>query len=193
MESDGVIERYAIGGAVGATFHLEPVSTLDVDIFVALRTEAGSRSSAHSPFSITSPRAAAAWRANTSSSLAGRSSFCLRPVRSWRRLLPQPSPSPWEEVSTKGGLRAGLRDLRNWKVVEAARGLGDEAARTLSNDPLKRFRKGWPKTGVRRQNKSADPLGSRKGSGATGMGGTARAWLRERPFAAVCGGSLRPE
>ena len=43
MESDGVIERYAIGGAVGATFHLEPVSTLDVDIFVALRTEAGSR------------------------------------------------------------------------------------------------------------------------------------------------------
>ena len=43
MESDGVIERYAIGGAVGATFHLEPVSTLDVDIFVALRTDAGSR------------------------------------------------------------------------------------------------------------------------------------------------------
>lgn len=31
MESDGVIERYAIGGAVGATFYLEPVSTLDVD------------------------------------------------------------------------------------------------------------------------------------------------------------------
>ena len=34
----------------------------------------------------------------------------------------------------------------------------------LSNDPLKRFRKGWPKTGVRRQEMSADPLGSRKGS-----------------------------
>ena len=34
MERDGVIERYAIGGAVGATFYLEPVSTLDVDIFV---------------------------------------------------------------------------------------------------------------------------------------------------------------
>lgn len=35
MQADGVIERYAIGGAVGATFYLEPVATLDVDIFVA--------------------------------------------------------------------------------------------------------------------------------------------------------------
>lgn len=42
MRADGVIERYAIGGAVGATFHLEPISTLDVDIFVALRHEPGS-------------------------------------------------------------------------------------------------------------------------------------------------------
>lgn len=42
MQTDGVIERYAIGGAVGATFHLEPISTLDVDIFVAFRREPGS-------------------------------------------------------------------------------------------------------------------------------------------------------
>jgi hypothetical protein len=28
MQSDGVIERYAIGGAGGATFYLEPVATL---------------------------------------------------------------------------------------------------------------------------------------------------------------------
>ena len=34
MRDDGVIERYALGGAVGATFYLEPVSTLDVDIFI---------------------------------------------------------------------------------------------------------------------------------------------------------------
>jgi hypothetical protein len=34
MQADGVIDRYAIGGAVGATFYLEPVATLDVDIFV---------------------------------------------------------------------------------------------------------------------------------------------------------------
>jgi hypothetical protein len=42
MQADGVIERYAIGGAVGATFYLEPVATLDVDIFVAFRSEPGS-------------------------------------------------------------------------------------------------------------------------------------------------------
>ena len=41
MQVDGVIERYAIGGAVGATFYLEPISTLDVDVFIALRPEAG--------------------------------------------------------------------------------------------------------------------------------------------------------
>ena len=37
MEEEGVIERYAVGGAVGATFYLEPVATLDVDVFVAFR------------------------------------------------------------------------------------------------------------------------------------------------------------
>lgn len=41
MEADGVIGRYAIGGAVGATFYLEPVTTLDVDIFVGFRAEPG--------------------------------------------------------------------------------------------------------------------------------------------------------
>ncbi|MGQ0816296.1 MAG: hypothetical protein ACT4O1_17850 [Gemmatimonadota bacterium] len=39
MEQDGVIERYAISGAVGATFYLEPVATLDVDVFVAFRQQ----------------------------------------------------------------------------------------------------------------------------------------------------------
>jgi hypothetical protein len=32
MQADGVVERYAIGGAVGATFYLEPIATLDVDV-----------------------------------------------------------------------------------------------------------------------------------------------------------------
>ena len=41
MMADGVIERYAIGGAVGATFYLEPVATLDVDVFVTFRPEPG--------------------------------------------------------------------------------------------------------------------------------------------------------
>lgn len=39
MQSDGVIERYAISGAVGATFYLEPVSTLDVNIFVGFQND----------------------------------------------------------------------------------------------------------------------------------------------------------
>ena len=42
MQADGVIERYAIGGAVGATFYLEPVATLDVDIFMTFKPDAGS-------------------------------------------------------------------------------------------------------------------------------------------------------
>ena len=36
-----LIERYAIGGAVGATFYLEPVATLDVDIFITFRPDSG--------------------------------------------------------------------------------------------------------------------------------------------------------
>ncbi len=42
MQAAGVMESYAIGGAVGATFYLEPVATLDVDIFVSLRPAPGS-------------------------------------------------------------------------------------------------------------------------------------------------------
>ena len=42
MQADGVIDGYAIGGAVGATFYLEPVATLDVDIFFAFQPETGS-------------------------------------------------------------------------------------------------------------------------------------------------------
>ena len=42
MKVDGVIANYAIGGAVGATFYLEPVSTLDVDIFIDVHAMAGS-------------------------------------------------------------------------------------------------------------------------------------------------------
>src|ERR1017187_4944436 len=41
MQADGIMDGYAIGGAVGATFYLEPVATLDVDIFVAFKPEPG--------------------------------------------------------------------------------------------------------------------------------------------------------
>ena len=36
MQEEGHIGKYAIGGAVGATFYLEPSATLDIDIFVSL-------------------------------------------------------------------------------------------------------------------------------------------------------------
>ena len=36
METDGVIGRYAIGGAIGSIFWLEPITTKDVDVFVML-------------------------------------------------------------------------------------------------------------------------------------------------------------
>ncbi len=41
MQSDGVIEHYAIGGAVGATFYLEPIASLDVHVFVNFKSEIG--------------------------------------------------------------------------------------------------------------------------------------------------------
>lgn len=41
MQADGVVHHYAIGGAVAATFYLEPAATLDVDVFVLLSNPSG--------------------------------------------------------------------------------------------------------------------------------------------------------
>jgi hypothetical protein len=41
LERDGVIDRYAIGGAMGATFYVEPLLTFDLDVFVVLPQSAG--------------------------------------------------------------------------------------------------------------------------------------------------------
>lgn len=41
MRAEGVIGKYAIGGAVGATFYLEPAATVDIDIFISLKQEPG--------------------------------------------------------------------------------------------------------------------------------------------------------
>lgn len=41
LERNGVIERYAIGGAMGATFYVEPLLTFDLDVFVLLPQSAG--------------------------------------------------------------------------------------------------------------------------------------------------------
>lgn len=38
MLTDGVIENYALGGAVAAIFYTEPIDTQDVDIFVQIKT-----------------------------------------------------------------------------------------------------------------------------------------------------------
>lgn len=38
MESEGIIGRYAIGGAVAATFYVEPIQTFDLDVFVFFPT-----------------------------------------------------------------------------------------------------------------------------------------------------------
>ena len=41
LETQGVIGRYAIGGAMGATFYIEPVLTFDLDVFVLLPETSG--------------------------------------------------------------------------------------------------------------------------------------------------------
>ncbi|MBI4624667.1 MAG: hypothetical protein HY736_15790 [Verrucomicrobia bacterium] len=38
MQKDGVIERYAIGGAIGAAFYIEPAETQDVEVFFTFAT-----------------------------------------------------------------------------------------------------------------------------------------------------------
>ena len=42
MQRDGVIGKYAIGGAIGAIFYLETFYTEDLDVFVSLPTVPGS-------------------------------------------------------------------------------------------------------------------------------------------------------
>lgn len=41
LERAGVVHRYAIGGAMGATFYVEPVLTFDLDVFVVLPQTSG--------------------------------------------------------------------------------------------------------------------------------------------------------
>ncbi len=42
MQADGVISKYAIGGAVGATFYVQTGSTEDLDVFIDVPTSIGS-------------------------------------------------------------------------------------------------------------------------------------------------------
>ena len=42
LRDEGIISRYAIGGAVGAVFYIEPTQTQDIDIFIHLKVNPGS-------------------------------------------------------------------------------------------------------------------------------------------------------
>jgi hypothetical protein len=42
MQTAGVIGKYAIGGAVAATFYIEPTSTYDIDVFIPFENIPGS-------------------------------------------------------------------------------------------------------------------------------------------------------
>jgi hypothetical protein len=42
LRDEGVISKYAVGGAVGAVFYIEPTQTQDIDIFVHLEVQPGS-------------------------------------------------------------------------------------------------------------------------------------------------------
>lgn len=39
MVRDGEVPNYAIGGAIAAVFYVEPFSTLDIDVFVMMKTD----------------------------------------------------------------------------------------------------------------------------------------------------------
>jgi len=41
MRDEGIIGKYAVGGAMAATFYIEPISTFDLDIFVVLPQTGG--------------------------------------------------------------------------------------------------------------------------------------------------------
>jgi len=42
LKEEGVISAYAVGGAIGALFYIEPTQTQDIDIFVHLNPKPGS-------------------------------------------------------------------------------------------------------------------------------------------------------
>jgi len=126
MQADGVIERYAIGGAVGATFYLDPVATLDVDVFHHL--SASSRPvcwrSPHPVFDYLK-RVAAEWKANTSSSrMAG--AVPPPPRSAWSR-------KRWRKPSrrTSAGMSARVFTAEHLAAIALQTGRAKDKARLL--------------------------------------------------------------
>jgi hypothetical protein len=42
LRNEGIFSKYAVGGAVGAVFYIEPTQTQDIDIFIHLEAKPGS-------------------------------------------------------------------------------------------------------------------------------------------------------
>ena len=97
MKADGIIERYAIGGAVGATFYLEPVATLDVDIFVTFESEPGQLLLTLRPIFDYLTARAVRLKANIFTSRAGQCSFCRQPMLWLKKHWRKQAKSTWME------------------------------------------------------------------------------------------------
>ena len=61
MLKAGVVQRYAIGGAVAAIYYLEPIDTVDLDIFVQLEVP-GSELSMNISVLVATRRRASFWK-----------------------------------------------------------------------------------------------------------------------------------
>ena len=66
LEAEGIVERYAVGGAMAMVFWAEPTVTFDLDIFALLpESETGSRSSPSNRCIRSSGSAGSRWRPST--------------------------------------------------------------------------------------------------------------------------------
>ena len=125
MQADGIIGRYAIGGAVGATFYLEPIDTADVDVFVAFRSEPG--------LAILSPKPIFDYLTKRGCTLQGE--YIV--IAGWPvQFLPPGSPLVKEALAEAGehdvaGTRARVFTAEHLAAVALQTGRGKDKARLL--------------------------------------------------------------
>src|SRR6266536_3285898 len=84
MLKAGVVQRYAIGGAVAAIYYLEPIDTIGLDIFVLLEVS-GSELSILAPSMSISVLVATERRASLSKLKACPFNFCPSPIPSQKK------------------------------------------------------------------------------------------------------------
>ena len=104
LERDGILSRYAIGGAMGATFYIEPLLTFDLDILVLLPEAKGEL--------LTLTPLYEALRAMVEPKIASGCGFYESRPR-WMMSI-----SPWFSagINWKGDGRNGSRETRNRKA-----------------------------------------------------------------------------